>query len=139
MISKTRIVMLALAASMAAGCASIAPVAPADPTAPVVTTDANATAQRRVYTAKASYATLLQAAVVYKELRRCSATVTQPCSDPAIVAQIQKADNVAVVAMDAAEAAVRTPQVGNTALERALATADSALAALSALLSNLAR
>lgn len=95
-----------------------------------------ANAQQAVFTAKSAYATTLTVAVAYKNLRPCGASVPQPCSDPAIVAQLQKADIVANTALDAAEAAVRTPQVGTTARDRAVATANSALAALSALLSN---
>src|SRR5262245_18298692 len=103
MFRKSNLAALALVAALA-GCASTAPVTDGGGT--TVTTTTNATAQRAVFTAKSTYAGLLQAAVTYKELRPCSATVSQPCSDPAIVAQILKADNVVSVALDAAEAAV---------------------------------
>lgn len=135
---KSRFATLALVAALA-GCAGVS-TAPTGGTTTTTTAAVNsATAQRAVFAAKSSYAALLQAAVAYKELRPCAAGVLQPCSDPAIVAQIQKADNVASIALDAAEAAVRTPQVGATAQDRAIATANSALAALSALVSNLVR
>lgn len=133
---KIRFATLALAAALA-GCAGVTTTT--SPTGTTTEVTANANAQRTVFTAKSSYVALLKVAVAYKELRPCSATVTLPCSDPAIVAQIQKADNVASMAIDAAEAAVRTPQVGATAQDRAIATANSALAALSALVSNLTR
>lgn len=97
----------------------------------------NAQAERMVFTAKSSYATALAAAVAYKNLRVCGAGVSLPCSDPTIVAQLQKADNVAAAALDAAEAAVRTPTVGTTARDRAIQTANGALAALSALVTSL--
>lgn len=124
-----------------AGCSSLlapTPASPTDVTGPV-TPDVNATAQRNVFAAKGTYSVLLKSAVAYKQLPACSPTRSLPCSDAGIVAQIQKADNVAAVALDAAESAVRTPQVGSTALERAVSTANSALAALSALISNLVR
>jgi hypothetical protein len=132
---KKSLVVLMLAAALAGGCASTAPTTGGGGT--TVVTSTNASAQRAVFTAKSTYAGLLQAAVAYKELKPCGAGVSQPCSDAVIVAQIQKADNVAATALDAAEAAVRTPQVGATAQDRAIATANAALAALSALLTNL--
>lgn len=127
-----------LAASLTAcGTGTLAPTETTVVATPATTVLNSAQAQRAVFTAKSTYAGLLTAAVTYKELRRCSATVPMPCSDAAIVSQLQKADTVASVALDAAEAAVRTPQVGSNAVTAALATANSALAALSALVSTL--
>jgi hypothetical protein len=132
---------LALAAALT-GCAAIAPndqtIPPTTPTGPV-TSQGTITAQQSVFAAKGTYSVLLKSAAAYREMRPCSDTVKMPCHDPGILAQVQKADNVAAVALDAAESAVRTPQVGSTALERAVSTANSALAALSALVSNLVR
>jgi hypothetical protein len=68
---------------------------------------------------------------------RCAPAVPKPCSDPELVAQIRKADNVAAAALDAAEAAVRTPAVGTTARDRAIQAAQAALAAFSALVTSL--
>lgn len=133
MFRRSNLAALALAVALA-GCASTT-TTPTDTT--VVTTIGSPAAQRAVFTAKSVYAGMLTAAVTYKELRRCSPTVPQPCSDPAVVAQLQKADVVASVALDAAEAAVRTPQIGNAAVDAAVAAANSALAALSALVSTL--
>lgn len=127
-----------LAVALLAGCATgTAPPPTVDPTTGVVTYTTNAAAERAVFTAKSGYSVVLATAVAYKNLRPCAVPAAQPCSDPAVVAQLQRADNVASMALDAAEAAVRTPSVGSTARDRAIATANSALAALSALISNL--
>lgn len=91
------------------------------------------TPAQTVFAAKSAYASALTAAVAYRQLPACATPARPPCSDPAIVAQLQRADNVAAGALDAAEAAVRTPAVGATARDRAITTANSALAALSAL------
>ena len=134
--SRSNLAALILVSALVGGCASVTPTPGNDSTTTVLS---SASAQRTVFTAKSAYAGLLQVAVTYKELKPCGPGISQPCSDPAIVAQIQRADNVAAVALDAAEAAVRTPQVGATAQDRAIATANAALAALSALLTNLTR
>jgi hypothetical protein len=97
----------------------------------------NAQAEQIVFTAKSTYRGVLTLAVAYKNLRPCGAGVAQPCSDPAIVAQLQKADTVAAGALDAAEAIVRVPTVGTTARDMAIQTANSALAALSALVTSI--
>lgn len=120
---KYRYLSLALAASLVAGCAST-PGGSASTDSP----------QRVVFAAKSGYATALTAAVAYKRLPGCAPTVPQPCSDAGIVAQLQKADNVAAASLDAAEAAVRTPQIGASAVDRAVATANAALSALTAIL-----
>lgn len=97
----------------------------------------NTTPEQTVFGAKSTYAAALTAAVAYKKLPACAATAPPPCSSPAIVAQLQKADNVASSALDAAETAVRTPQIGTTATDRAVSAASAALAAFTALLATL--
>lgn len=91
-------------------------------------------AQRAVFAAKEAYILALKEAVKYESQPRCTATVTAKCSDPKIVEQVRKASNVTSIALDAADAAVHTPQIGNDAISRAAQTATSALAAFSALL-----
>jgi hypothetical protein len=103
------------------GCATTAPSTPA----------------QTVFAAKSAYAAVLTAAVSYESLQRCAPAVPKPCSDPALVAQIRRADDVAKLALDTAEAAVRTPAVGADARSKAIDTASRALAALSALLTGL--
>jgi len=95
------------------------------------------TPQQGVYSAKTQYAAALTIAVSYKRLPVCSATVKLPCSDPKIVAQLQKADNVAAASLDAAENAVRTPGFGKDVAQSALAAANAALAAFVSITSTL--
>lgn len=117
---KARLMIAALAVALA-GCASGPPATP----------------EAAVFAAKSSYEVALTAAVAYKRLPVCSATVKMPCSEPALVAQLQKADITASAALDAAETAARTPRVGTTATEKALDAARAALAAFSSLVATL--
>lgn len=147
---RTLIFPLALALAISA-CASTAPVTPVvTPVVPVIpvtpvvpapaadvtvsTPQAQITAQQAVFAARATYGGLALSAVTYKGLTPCSAVQKLPCSDAAIVAQLQKADNVALPALDAAEAAVRTPSIGSTARDYAVQAALAAVAALKALI-----
>lgn len=95
------------------------------------------TPAQTVFAAKSAYAAALTAAVSYESLRRCAPAVPQPCSSPELVAQIRKADTTASAALDAAETAVRTTAVTDDARSKAVQTANLALAALQALLTNL--
>lgn len=97
----------------------------------------SANAERTVFAAKSAYATALTAAVAYRRLPACASPRVLPCHEPAVLTQIQKADTTAAAALDAAETAVRTPQIGTTARERAVSAANAALASLSALLSSI--
>lgn len=81
-----------------------------------------------VYTTKSSYAVALTAAVAYKHLPDCS-SAPLPCSDKAVVTQLQKADNVAAAALDAAETAVRTQGFGESIVASAVGSAKAALSA----------
>lgn len=119
---KRFLAIIGLAAGLLAGCAS---------------TPGGTSPQQVVFAAKSGYAATLTAAVAYKRLPACAPTVPLPCSDAAIVAQLQKADNVAATSLDAAEAAVRTPQIGATAVDRAIAAANAALSALNAIVATL--
>lgn len=108
---------LILACALAlAGCASTTSTTPA----------------QTVFAAKSGYAAALTAAVAYRRLPACAEPRVLPCHDPDVLAQIQRADNVAAGALDAAENAVRTPAVGAGARDRAIAAAEAALAALNA-------
>lgn len=118
-----KFIIAVLTALMLAGCPSV----------PINSVDA----QRNVYATREAYVIALREAVKYESMPRCTAAAPTPslkCSDPAIVAQIRKADTVAVAALDAAEAAVRTPQIGTDASSRAVQTASSAFAAFNALI-----
>ena len=84
--------------------------------------------QQAVFQAKSSYAVALTAAVAYKRLPDCVGA-PQPCSSAPVVSQLQKADNVAASALDAAESAVRTPGFGESIVASAVGSAKAALAA----------
>jgi hypothetical protein len=120
---KRSLILAVVLAAGLAGCAS-APSAPDTP-------------QQAVYAAKSAYATALTAAVAYKRLPACSVTRPAPCSHPDLVAQLQKADNVAAASLDAAEAAARTPLVSATATGQAVRAAQAALNAMTSLVANL--
>lgn len=114
-----RTLTLALCVALAAGCAAT----------PGTTSPAQA-----VYAAKSAYAAALTVAVAYESQPRCSSTRPAPCSSPEIVAQLRRADDTAKLALDAAEAAVRTPAIGTDAAAKAAQAATSALQALQAVL-----
>ena len=97
-----------------------------------------ATPAQGVFAAKQGYQAALTAAVAYRRLPDC-ARAAQPCSDKAVVAQLQRADNVTAAALDAAESAVRSPGFGRSVLDSALAAANSALSAFVAITGGLAK
>jgi len=111
-----RLFLIVLFALAAVGCA--APSAGSGPSY-----------QQGVFQAKTQYSAALTAAVAYKRLPTCTATVPLPCSQPAVIAQLQKADNVAAQALDAAEVAVRTPGFGASVVSSAVAAANAAMQA----------
>jgi hypothetical protein len=128
---RTRMILAAILAIVTlafAGCA--APGAPPG-------SAASAQPQQVVYQAKVAFNTALTAAVAYKRLPTCAVPARLPCSDPAVVAQLTKAANVADAALDAAEDAVRTPGFGTSVLSSAAAAAQAALTAFLAISSNL--
>lgn len=94
------------------------------------------TPQQAVFQAKSSYAVALTAAVAYKRLPDCS-RAPQPCSDKAVVVQLQKADNVASTALDAAETAARSPGFGQDIVSTAVGSAKAALSAFLSITSTL--
>lgn len=85
--------------------------------------------QTAVFAVRTSYAAALTAAVAYKRLPVCGTPVVLPCSDPKVVTQLQKADDVASTALDSAENAVRTPGFGKDIANSALTAANAALQA----------
>lgn len=102
------------------------------------TTGVGQTPSQVVFATRAGYEAALVIAVEYKRLPPCTVPASTPiCSDPGIVAQLQQADNVTNIAMSSAVAAVRTPQIGSNAIDKAVATANAALAALTAITSQL--
>jgi hypothetical protein len=92
--------------------------------------------QQSVFQAKTAYAVALTTAVAYKRLPDC-ATRPQPCSDKAVVAQLQKADTVAATALDAAETAVRTPGFGESVIRSSVTAARAGLDAFLSIVNTL--
>ena len=95
------------------------------------------TPAQAVFIAKTGYSSALTAALAYKRLPVCATPARQPCSDPVVVSQLQKADDVAAGALDAAEVAVRTPGFGGDIVASAIAAANAALAALVSITTSL--
>ncbi len=81
--------------------------------------------QQAVYLIKGDYAAALSVAVQYRSLPVCPAPA--PCAENAVVAQIQQIDNVAYLAIDAAEKAVRDPAADGTVTQQAILAAQGAL------------
>jgi hypothetical protein len=99
-------------------------------------TTSSQTPAQTVYEAKSGYAVTLTAAVAYKRLPSCD-TAPQPCSSKAVVAQLQRADDVASAALNAAETAARTPGLGDSAVNASAIAAKAALDAFSSITASL--
>lgn len=90
------------------------------------TTTSTPSPANQVFALKTGYAAALTAAVAYKNLPACAATVTTLCSEPGVVADMRHLGDKANAALNAAEASVRS---GGNDLS-ALASAATAIAAL---------
>lgn len=88
-----------------------------------------------VFAAKQSYAVALTAAVAYKRLPACPAA-TKICSDPAVVAQLQKIDTASSALLDGAEATVRT---GGGNVQMAITAAEQAVSAFTTITATLGK
>lgn len=95
------------------------------------------TPQQIVFATKSGYEGALIIAVQYKRLPDCGMPAVLPCKDPVIVAQLQKADNVANEATKSAESAVRTPAIGTSAIDHAVLAAKVALQAFTSITNQL--
>lgn len=93
------------------------------------------TPAQSVFAAKATYAGALIIAVQYKNLPACPKVPI--CSDPLIVGKLQAADNIAAPALNSAEAAVRNPDFGRSALQTAVIAAQNAVSALTSITSTI--
>lgn len=89
-----------------------------------------------VYLAKTQYSAALSVAVAYKNLPGCGGT-EKLCAKPEVVAQLQKADQVAYPALDAAEDAVRTPGFGENIINSAVIAAKAAVEAFKSITNTL--
>ena len=125
MFTKLRILLVGASLALVTGCAGFS-----------LENISGAVPSQAIFAIKSSYATALKAAVTYKELAPCSDTVVVKvtCSDPKVVAQIQKADTLAFAAIRTAQAAVDT--VGGPSALAAIDAAQAAITALTVVLSH---
>lgn len=97
------------------------------------------TPQQAVFQTKSAYEVGLTTAVAYKRLPVCQEGASGPqlCSKKTVVTQLQKADDVAAKALDAAENTVRTPGFGESIVQSAVTAARAALDAFVAIVNTL--
>lgn len=91
-----------------------------------------------VFQARTAQNVALRSAVTYKELTPCQTPPKQPCSDKAVVAQLQKADEVSDKALSAAESAVRS-KMDSGVISSAVEAAKAALSAFQSIVSAYGR
>ena len=95
------------------------------------------TPAQSVYQVQGSYAAALQIAVTYKQLPNCAKPDAPVlCSNAQVVAQLQKADDVAYAALTAAQNTVRTAGAGAN-VQTAIVAAQQAVAALTSITATL--
>jgi hypothetical protein len=83
---------------------------------------------RAVFAAQTNYNVALAIAVAYKGLPRCAPGAPPLCSNPEVVADLQKMDTASSALLRAAQATVRTPGLGMNA-QTATMAATQAVAA----------
>ena len=88
-----------------------------------------AAAQRNVYAAKEAYGVAERLGIAYASIARCATPAVQPCSDPAVIAQITKARNIARDSLAAAQTAVDTPGFGSDVVSTAVTAMNASLSA----------
>jgi len=118
--ASVRLLILTALVSLAIACAST-PQTPA----------------QSVYVVKAGYAEALTVAVAYKQLPSCAQSPRPAlCSEAAVVAKLQAADDAAFSTLKAAEDIVRSPAAGMN-VQTAIAAAQQALNALTSITATL--
>lgn len=95
------------------------------------------TPQITVFTVKATYEGALTGMTAYARLPRCTPANTPVCSSQPVLDQLERARVTARSAIDSAEGAVRTPGFGSDMLTTAVAAADAATKALTAITNGL--
>lgn len=84
-------------------------------------------AGRTVFAIYSDYVTAEKIAVQYIRLPRCgSEGALAVCSDPKVVAKIQRVDKLADLSIKAAEAAVRAPEFGDSSISQMVVSARAA-------------
>lgn len=105
--------------SLLTGCAGVSPKDPA----------------QTVYATQTAYAAALTLAVRYKALPICFPGAPVLCSNAVTLQELQKADDVAYIALQAAQTAVRNST--GTDVQKAIATANTAVQAFAAIAEKL--
>lgn len=96
------------------------------------------TPAQAVYAAQGTYTVVLTAAVNYAELPRCGQPKSPSlCSKPEVIAQLQKADDVAYTALLAAQGIVRSRKPGDTGIQPTVANAIRAVNAFAQIANQL--
>jgi len=91
-----------------------------------------------VFAARGVFSGALDVANRYKALPPCGTPMVIVCSTPAVVTTLQQVANSTNAVLDSAEATVRNPAfAGSTASEKALAAAQAAVEALTAITGTL--
>lgn len=91
-----------------------------------------------MYAAHGTYTVALTAAVKYKQLPACTAPAAPPlCAKPEVVAQLQRADDVAYSALSAAQKIVRSSSEGASTIQTAIFNANQAVNAFASIAKTL--
>lgn len=91
-----------------------------------------------VYAAHGTYTVALTAAVKYKQLPPCGAPTSPAlCSKREVVAQLQKADDVAFTALQAAQRIIRSADSGPGTIQTAIFNANQAVQAFASIAKTL--
>lgn len=96
------------------------------------------TRAQKIFALQSDYAAMLEAALAYESLPRCVDDMVDetPCSDPAVVATIRKADIVAFEAIGAARETIRASPADQQGIDLALLSARQALNGLARIVAS---
>lgn len=95
------------------------------------------TPQQAVYLAESQYSAALRVELAYSNLPRCNKTTSKLCSDAVVIKKARKADDIAWLALQEAETAVRTQGYGKSSITTAVASAKALVGAFVSITSNL--
>lgn len=95
------------------------------------------TPAQAVYQLTGNYGAALEIAVAYKRLPTCLTTGAPLCSQPSVVAALQKADDVAFAGLTAAQNAVRSPLVEQSRVMFFIAAAREGITAFESITATL--
>jgi hypothetical protein len=89
--------------------------------------------QQAVFEVETAYKDALSVAAAYDSLPSCTAGTTVVCSSTAVAKQLKSAKDVAQIAVDNAEKAVRDPNFATGSMGEVIVAAQAAVAALTAI------